>query len=198
MRSRKLRITAAVAALAWLASLTLVGASAQADTIDGVEFVEQVQIGEGGGGDLELRGLATLRWRRLIKAYAAALYLDDGTPSHRVFDDVPKRLEIEYFWSIEGDDFGPAAEQILARGMSEADLTALRPRLARMHAAFRSVRPGDRYALTYVPGRGTELSLNGERLVSVPGADFAAAYFAIWLGEQPIDGGFRDRLLGGS
>ena len=54
---------------------------------------------------------------------------------------------------------------------------------------------GDRYALSYVPGQGTELTLNGRRLVLVEGADFARVYFAIWLGERPLDDGMRDRLL---
>ena len=42
---------------------------------------------------------------------------------------------------------------------------------------------------------GTELALNGERLALAPVADFAAAYFAIWLGPQPADEGLRDDLL---
>ncbi|MEE4252865.1 MAG: chalcone isomerase family protein, partial [Desulfuromusa sp.] len=33
---------------------------------------------------------------------------------------------------------------------------------------------------------------------AVPGADFAVAYFGIWLGPQPIDKKFRDRLLRGN
>ena len=64
-----------------------------------------------------------------------------------------------------------------------------------MHAAYRGVEAGDRYALTYRPGAGTELALNGEPLVSVEGADFAAAYFAIWLGPAPADERLKRDLL---
>ncbi len=30
---------------------------------------------------------------------------------------------------------------------------------------------------------------------SVPGHDFAVAYFGIWLGDNPINKTFRDKLL---
>jgi hypothetical protein len=46
-----------------------------------------------------------------------------------------------------------------------------------------------------VPGRGTTVSLNGEPLVEVEGADFARAYFGIWLGDDPMDRGLRKALL---
>jgi hypothetical protein len=63
---------------------------------------------------------------------------------------------------------------------------------------YRDVKPGDRYALTYVPGVGTELALNGTRLGTVAGADFAAAVFAIWLGPKAIDDSLKTQLLGRS
>lgn len=64
-------------------------------------------------------------------------------------------------------------------------------------AAGASGRAGDRGTLTYLPGRGTELTLNGRPLALIEGADFARAYFDIWLGPDPIDAGLRDALLGG-
>lgn len=62
-------------------------------------------------------------------------------------------------------------------------------------ARYEDVKPGDRYALTYIPGRGTELSLNGLRKGVISGADFGRAYYRIWLGEHPIDASLRDQLL---
>jgi len=38
--------------------------------------------------------------------------------------------------------------------------------------------------------------LNNESQGTIPGQDFAFAYFGIWLGEKPINKKFRDRLLG--
>jgi hypothetical protein len=64
-----------------------------------------------------------------------------------------------------------------------------------MSALYEDVVAGDRYALTYRPDLGTELSKNGRHLRTIPGADFAAAYFGIWLGDAPLDDALRDQLL---
>ncbi|MFM8357803.1 MAG: chalcone isomerase family protein, partial [Verrucomicrobiota bacterium] len=66
----------------------------------------------------------------------------------------------------------------------------------RLNRAYRDIRPGDRYTLTYLPGRGTTLRLNDTELVTIEGADFAGAYFRIWLGDDPISPALRDQLLG--
>ena len=139
---------------------------------------------------------AKLRWF-LFDVYVAGLYLPPDVEPSRVLDDVPKRIEFHYLVSIDGKDFGPAGEKILRRGLSEEALAPLADRLARIRAAYRDVEPGDRYALTYVPGRGTELSMNGQPILTIEGADFARAYFSIWLGEKPLDDGFRKNLLRG-
>jgi hypothetical protein len=89
--------------------------------------------------------------------------------------DVPKRLELSYFWRIKGSDFGKAGDEVLARNVDPNTLEQLRPRLDQINALYETVNPGDRYALTYIPGRGTELALNGENKGIIPGADFAAA-----------------------
>jgi len=55
---------------------------------------------------------------------------------------------------------------------------------------------GDRYSLTYIPGKGTELALNGEHKGTIEGSEFAAALFSIWLGNKPIDKTFKKQILG--
>lgn len=145
---------------------------------------------------MRLHGGAKLRWF-LFDVYVAGLYLPPDVEPSRVLEDVPKRIEFHYLVSIDGKDFGPAGEKILRRGLSDEALAPLADRLAQIRAAYRDVEPGDRYALTYVPGRGTELSMNGTPLLTIPGADFARAYFSIWLGEKSLDDGFRKNLLRG-
>jgi hypothetical protein len=49
--------------------------------------------------------------------------------------------------------------------------------------------------LTYIPGRGTELALDGRPKGVIGGADFAAAVFAIWLGPKPLNKSFKAQLL---
>jgi hypothetical protein len=160
--------------------------------IEGVEFPGNYT---GEGVVLRLQNAALLRYKVLFRGYVVGLYLPEGSDPSAVLDDVPKRMEFSYFWSIPGKEFGKAGEKILARNVDEKTLERLRDRLDRIDRAYRDIRPGDRYALTYVPGRGTELSYNGVPLTVIEGADFAAAYFSIWLGEKPIDDGLKKELL---
>jgi hypothetical protein len=53
----------------------------------------------------------------------------------------------------------------------------LRPRLEQINALYAGVEPGDRYALTYVSGLGTEVARNGQSKGVIPGADFAVLIF---------------------
>jgi len=159
-----------------------------------ISFEESASID---GRQVPLRGVALLRWLNIFKVYVAALYLPEGSASNDVLADIPKRLEISYLVSIPGPDFGKGAEAVFERSILPDELAKLRNRIDRLNAAYLDVKPGDRYALTYAPGKGTELSYNGRPLIFIEGADFAAAYFAIWLGEDPIDGEMRSKLING-
>lgn len=186
------RISGPLAGLAIAFVLALAAAPAGSAVIEEVEFVD---TRTDGGTDLVLSGVALLRYRVIFKGYVGALYLAPGETPGRLFEDVPKRLELEYFWSIDRDAIADAGTELLKQNTSAATFATLEPRLSNLNALYQDVKPGDRYALTYLPGVGMELAKNDRRLGVVPGADFAAAYFAIWLGENPLDEGFRDALL---
>ena len=185
-----------IAALASLLAALLCGAGGAAATtgveIEGVTFAPVVERRD---QRLLLHNAGLLRYRLVIKAYVAALYLGEGVEPAAALGDVPKRLEAEYFWALSGEDFGPATEEGMRRNVDAATLAALRPRLEQFAALFVDVRPGDRYALTYLPDVGTEVSLNSRPLGTIAGADFAAALFAIWLGPQPLDEPLKQALL---
>lgn len=175
-----------------LALLLAVPPARAAQEVEGVRFAASLVAGD---VPLALRGASLLRYRVVIRAYVAALYLPSEVPSERALDDVPKRLEIAYFWGIGAADFAKATDTGIARNVDAATLAQLRPRIDALNALYQDVEPGSRYAITYVPGRGTELALNGDPLGLVEGADFAAALFAIWLGDEPLDAGLKGRLL---
>ena len=170
----------------------MIPAPANALTVENITFADSTIIG---GKAVPLRNAALLRYLRVIKAYVAALYLPEGVKAEAVLSDVPKRLELSYLVSIRGPDFDKGAAPVLARNQTPAELSRLQGRLDKLNAAYRDVKPGDRYSLTYLPGRGTELALNGSPLIVIEGADFAAAYFGIWLGRDPIDEKLKRNLL---
>ena len=177
-----------------LLALALAPCPVRAMTIEGITFANEVRIGD---AMVPLRNVALLRYLLVLKAYVAAFYLPANVSPERALADVPKRLEISYLVAIRGEDFDKGAAPVLRRNLSAAELGRLQERLERLNAAYRDVKPGDRYALTYHPGHGTELSFNGIPLVTIEGEDFAAAYFGVWLGRDPIDAGLKKLLLKG-
>ncbi|BCS99153.1 hypothetical protein DSLASN_47850 [Desulfoluna limicola] len=164
-----------------------------AATIDEVRFALSYQVGE---ERLKLRGVASLRYLKFIKAYAGGLYMPENVRSDDVLSDVPKRLVLEYFQTIEAEDFADATRKMVEKNTDTETLSRIAPALDRLCLAYKTVVPKDRYALTYVPEKGLDLSLNGALLGTFEGADFARAMFSIWIGPNPIDKRFRNRLLG--
>jgi hypothetical protein len=161
--------------------------------IEGIAFDKTFRVED---TVLHLRGAGLLRYLVFIKAYVGALYMPPSDRAENPLGTSPRRLELEYFHAIRAADFAEATRQKIADNVPPETLTAIAERLERFNGFYRDVQPGDRYALTYLPGKGTELSLNGTPLGRIEGEDFAAAVFAIWLGPAPIDEGFRDDLLG--
>ena len=144
---------------------------------------------------LKLTGTGLLRYWG-FKAYTGAFYLEEAASTDDALSDTAKRIELEYFRSIKGKDFGPATDKSIAKNVDSETLKRLRPRIDYHNSLYEDVQPGDRYSLTYIPGRGTELALNGEPKGLIEGADFAAAVFSIWLGSKPISKSFKKQILG--
>ena len=162
--------------------------------IDGTVFESKRTVQ---GTDLYLSGTALLRYLLVIKAYTGALYLPQGLDGADVLLDIPKQLVLEYRVAIAAQDFAIATADSIRSFVDDDTYERLETRIDQLNSLYRDVVPGDRYSLTYIPGSGTTLALNEKSLGIITGADFAAAVFAIWIGEKPIDTGFRDRLLGG-
>ena len=173
-------------ALLLLARITL------AAEIEGITFPERA---ENRGTAFTLHNVSLLRWKIVFKAYVAAIYHDTTAARFELASDTPKRLTINYFYSFTPEQFAQATLDGVALNRTPAQVTALRPRIDQFNQLYRAVQPNDQYALTYIPGKGTELALNGKALGAVEGADFAAAMFDIWLGPNPINTTFRDQIL---
>ncbi len=161
--------------------------------IEGVNFEETAVIS---GKTATLRGTSLLRYMLLIKAYVGAFYLEKGVSSNDALTDVPRRLVLHYFHAIPAEDFATATTEMIKKNVSYSRFRALQPEIAQLNALYKDVNPGDEYRATYIPGIGTELALNGAVLGVVPGAEYSAAFFSIWIGKNPIDKGFRNNLLG--
>jgi hypothetical protein len=169
------------------------GPSSGAVNVAGVVMEKTVDL-EGYPADLVGAGL--LRYRVIFKGYVAGLYLSRGRGAEDVFKDIPKRLEIEYFHAIPAQGFIDATQVGLANNLSREQLASIQNRANTLYALYRDVKPGDRYAVTYIPGVGSRVALNNKVLGTIGGLDFANAFFSIWLGRNPLDQELKRALLG--
>ena len=64
-------------------------------------------------------------------------------------------------------------------------------------AMISDVVEGDQIVMTYVPGKGTIVSVKGAEKGVIEGKDFADALFAVWLGANPVQEDLKKALLGG-
>jgi hypothetical protein len=167
-------------------------APVSAAEIEGVDFRDDLDVGD---VRLVLNNVALLRYRVFFRGYVAGLYLGEGVEPESLFDDVPKRLEISYFWGIPAHKFTESTISGISANRSAERLRALRPAIEKFNALYKDIEPGDRYALTYIPGIGTELARNGVPLGTVGGAEFASAIFSIWFGTSPFDQSLKLRLM---
>lgn len=161
--------------------------------IEGVDFEDSCTLN---GKTATLRGSGLLRYMIIIKAYVGAFYLNEGVPVRDALKDVERRLVLHYFHAIDAEDFADATTEMIKENVPPDRFLALQPEIRQLNDLYQDVKPGDEYRATYIPGMGTELALNGMPLGVVPGAEYSAAFFSIWIGKNPIDKNFRDSLLG--
>ena len=164
----------------------------EAAEIEGAKFAESLSVND---TQLVLKGLGFLRYKIIFKGYVGGLYLPSDIARNKVLEDVPKRLELHYFWDIPAEKFGAAAAPYIKDNVNPEKLPKIMKRVERINGLYRDVRKGDCYSLTYHPQSGLELALNGEVLGLIKGADFAEAYFSIWLGKYPLDSKFKQQLI---
>jgi hypothetical protein len=144
--------------------------------IEGVHFENSY---EAKGIRLKIQSTGLLRYLGVIKVYVGALYLEEGRSIEDVLSDKPKCLEVEYFHAIKGEDFGITTNKVIAKNTDEQTLKEIQPQIDYHNSLYEDVQPGDHYSLTYIPGRGTELALNGKIKGIIKGPDFASALFSI-------------------
>jgi len=128
--------------------------------------------------------------------YAAAVYAPADTSAKAAWDQQKNlRLALYYFRDIDRNDVIKAATTTLERQQSSATLARLKPELDRLHASFRDIRSGDRYALDVRPGRGLNLEINDKVVFSSRDEELAKAYLGIWLAPKGLSDSLRNSLL---
>ncbi len=177
-----------------LAALSLgLGLLASFGVLASTDFPERIQLENHA---LQRIGSGTARYGGIIRVYDAALYAPSRSSRADILDTaVPKRLEIVYHRSIEAELLAEAAQHTLERQHGTDVLDRWRYDIQRLHAAYRDVSDGDRFALAVVPGQGVTLEFNGREVARIDEPEFGRIYFGIWLGDEPLSASLRDALL---
>lgn len=159
--------------------------------VEGDCFDTQVTIN---GKTVPLRGAAMFSVLN-NDLYTSAFYVSpDAKTSDDMLADVPKRLVIHCRRDFGKDDMINAAEKNL-KSNPTLDIEKLEPQIDKLSEHMDPAKQGDEYALTYIPGKGTQFEFNGEVRVVIPGADFARAFFGIWISPYSISQKLRLQLL---
>ncbi len=174
--------------------LVLVGAAAGAMEFAGVTMPDTVTAN---GTTLKLNGMR-VRKKLFIKVYVGGLYLPTASRDAAaiIAADEPKEVVMHFPYSkVSKEKLIKAWQEGLAN-KSAANLPALQARLDQFCTLWPDMLHRQNAVITYVPGTGTALEINGAKASGIPGADFAQALFAVWLGAKPADAGLKAAMLG--
>jgi hypothetical protein len=166
--------------------------AAQALKVDNIEFPDTYTAGT---NTLFRKGVGIVRYLVVFKANIIGLYLPKRVKPARALDEIPRRLEFQYYHAITSNDFIAMTEVWIKKNISTSAYAMLKKDIAAFNALYRSVKPDDRYSLTYIPGTGTELSLNKTSLGVIPGSAFSKALFSIWLGPVPVSESLKKNFM---
>lgn len=147
--------------------------------------------------EFQLQGAGLLRKGFFFKIYVGALYLQDQDHTEDVLGPVPKRLDIHYFHHTPKKHMIRVAEKTLKKNLTREEYGRLLPKMNELHEAYLNGKKGSVASLIYEPGVGLKYVFNEQLVVTIPGDEFANAYFKIWLGEQPSSRTIKKAMLSG-
>ena len=165
--------------------------------IEGIEIAETITSADS-NTTLLLNG-AGLREKLYIDVYVGALYLPAKTTDARAIlgGDGPGSVLMHILYKeISKQKMTDGWIDGLDANLSTDELQAIQPRLDAFNKLFTTTHKGDVLSITYTPGKGTEVHVNGEWRGAVEGNDFFRALLKIWLGPNPVDKSLKQDMLG--
>lgn len=167
--------------------------AAPAKEVKGVQLQDSITAD---GKALKLNG-AGVRKFIFFDVYVGALYLEETShdTSTILGKDGVRRVEMTMLRDLDKEKIVEAIREGFEKN-SKDKLPALKDRLDKFIAQMPDkVTKGQVLKLTYVPGKGTTVTGQGEK-AQIEGKDFADALFSVWLGAHPVDDGLKKGMLG--
>jgi hypothetical protein len=182
-----------VVSLAVVSFVLLTMFQLQAATLAGVTMPDTAQVG---GKNLVLNGLG-LRTKIMVKVYVAGLYLQQKSsdPNAIMKSDTPWRIVMHFLYHPSKSQMADAFNDGFNDNSPDAVKT-MRPDIDKLNAALEDLKAGDEMVFTYVPGTGTNLTINGKDKLTIAGQPFAQALLSVWLGPKPPTADVKKGMLG--
>jgi len=177
-----------------LGLLALSGA-AEAATVASVTLPDSAQVGD---QQLVLNG-AALRSKYMFKVYVGGLYLPakQGVASTVLATDETRQMVMHFVRSVSASQLCEGWQEGLEANVPGAD-AALKAQFDKLCGFMADVKDGSVITLTYRPGEGTSIEVDGKARGALEGKPFADALLGTWIGPKPGPGeDFKKALLGG-
>jgi hypothetical protein len=163
----------------------------------GVELPAQVQD----FGSVLTRNGVGLREATVLNVdvYVGALYLQHRSRSPEAVLDPrePKVVVLRFVRNVDRDEMIQAMNEALEHNVSGEQLTLVRGHMQAFVRRLPALHVGTELVLSYRPGRGIELRVDGKSLGVDRDDAFGNLVFRAWLGPHPPDADLKAGMLGG-
>jgi len=163
-------------------------------TLAGVNMEDRVTVG---GQTLVLNG-AGLRKKLFIKVYVGGLYLPakNSNAAAIMAADTPRRQVMHFLYSVSKSQMCDAWDEGLEDNTKNPS-AEVKANFKTLCSWMEPIPKGNRLVLTYVPGTGTTVEVNGKAKGTLPGKATSDAILATWIGPKPGPGqDFKKAVLG--
>ncbi len=176
------------------AALTVAAVTAGAATVAGVNIADTVDVA---GHKLVLNG-AGLRKKFVVKVYTGALYLPAKANNAGTIlaTDQARRMVMHFVYDVGKEKIAEAWTEGLEDNTPNAS-AEVKNNFKLLSSWMEDVDEGQEIVMTYVPGTGTTVQVNGKMKGTLAGKATNDAILATWIGPKPGPGGdFKKAVLG--
>jgi hypothetical protein len=168
---------------------------AGAGTLAGVTLPDTADVK---GQSLVLNGMG-LRSKLFIKVYVGGLYLPqkEKAAAKILGADTPRRMVMHFLYSVNKEQMCEAWNEGLEQNTPKA-AADVKKNFMTLCSWMEPIPKGNKIVLTYVPGEGTHVEVNGKPKGTLEGKATADAILNTWIGPDPGPGeDFKKAVLGG-
>lgn len=160
----------------------------------GVTMPDSVEVG---GKTLVLNGMG-LRKKAFIKVYVGGLYLPakETSASKILGSDTERRVVMHFVRHVGKNKICEAWKDGVKTNSPNATEQVSKD-IDTLCSWEEDMQKGGEYVLTYVPGKGTNILIQGKDKGTIAGKAFADAILNCWLGPNPLPGlAMKEGMLG--